>query len=55
MPYKERSAARGMEEKFNRRTEKESKEALWQKGATRSKATRVRVVHRKSNSDICAV
>jgi len=44
-----------MEEELNRRAEKESRGALWQRDTTRSKAIRVRVVHRESDSNICAV
>jgi len=50
MPCKGRSTARGMEEEFNGRAEKESKGALWQKSATRSKVIRVRIDNRRSNS-----
>jgi len=49
-----RGAAR-VEEELNRRAEKKDREVLWQKSAIRSKAIRVRVVHRGSNSNVCAV
>jgi len=39
-----------MEEEFNRRAKEESREALWQKSATRSKAIRVRVGNGRSSS-----
>ena len=51
MPCKGKSAARGMEEKFNRGAEEE-RGALWQKSATKSKAIRLRVGDRKSSSII---
>ena len=49
MPCKGKSAARGMEEKFNRGAEKESRGALWQKSATKSKAIKLRIGDRKSS------
>ena len=52
MPYKGRSAARGIEEKFNRGAKEKNKGALWQKSATRSKAIRLRVGDRRSSSII---
>ena len=55
MLCKGRSTTREIEEELNRRAEKESGGALWQKSATRSKAIRVRIVHKESNSDICTV
>jgi len=39
-----------MEEEFNGRAEKESRGALWQKSATKSKVIRVRVDNRRSSS-----
>ena len=50
-----RSTARRVEEEFGGKIEKESRGALRQKNATRSKAIRVRMVHKGSNSNICAV
>jgi len=50
MLCKRRSIARGMEEKFNRGAEEESRGALWQKSATRSKAIRLRVGDGRSSS-----
>jgi len=52
MPCKRKSIARGMEEKFNRGAEEESRGALWQKSATKSKAIRLRMDDRKSSSII---
>jgi len=46
-----RSAAR-MEEKLNRRAEKERGGALQQRGARRSTVTRVRVVYSGDDSDL---
>jgi len=42
-----------MEEQFSGRVKKESKEALWQGGARRSMPTGVRMVYKRSNSDVC--
>jgi len=50
-----RSAARRMEKEFSDRVEEESKGILWQKDTRGSTSTRVRVVYRGSNSDLCAV
>ena len=48
------SAAR-MEEEFGKKIEEENRGTLWQRSARGSMSTRVRVVHRGSNSDICVV
>jgi len=50
-----RSTVRRVEEEFGGRIEEKSRGALWQKGTTRSKAIRVRMVHKGSNSNICVV
>jgi len=50
-----RDTARRVEEEFSGRIEEESRGALQQKGATRSKAIRFGIVHRESNSNICVV
>ena len=52
MLCKGKSTARGIEEKFNRGAEEESRGALWQKSTTKSKAIRLRVGDRKSSSII---
>jgi len=52
VPYKRRSAEKGMEEEFNRGAEEESRGALWQKNTTRSKAIRLRVGDGRSSSSI---
>jgi len=44
-----------VEEEFSSRVKKESGGALWQGGARRSTPTRVRIVYKRSNSDIHAV
>ena len=44
-----------VEEEFSSRVEKESRGALWQRSARRSTPTGVRIVHKRSNSDICTV
>jgi len=44
-----------MKEEFGRRIEEESRGTLWQRSARGSMPTRVRVVHRGSNSNVCAV
>ena len=49
-----RSTAR-VEKEFGGKVEKKSKETLWQRSAGGSISTRVRIVHRESNSDICVV
>jgi len=49
-----RSTAR-IEKEFSGRVEEESKGTLWQKNAKESTPTRVRVVYRGSNSDLCIV
>ena len=46
-----RSAVR-VEKKFSGRGKKESREALWQRGARGSMPTGTRIVHREGNSDI---
>jgi len=50
-----RSAVKRVEEEFSGRVKKESRGALWQGGARRSMPTEVRIVHKRSHSDICAV
>ena len=50
-----RSTARRVEKEFSSRVEEESRGTLWQRSARESMPTRVRMVHRASNSDICAV
>jgi len=49
-----RSIARRMEEEFSNRVKKESRGAL-QQGDARSTPTGVRIVHKRSNSDIHTV
>jgi len=50
-----KSTARNIEKKFGGRIEKESRGVLWQRGARESNPTRVRMVHKGGDSDICAV
>ena len=49
-----RSTAR-VEKELGSRIEKEDRGALWQESARKSTPTRVRIVHERSNSDICTV
>ena len=49
-----RSAAR-VKKELSGRIKEESREVLWQGNARKSMPTRVRIVHERSNSDICAV
>jgi len=50
-----RSATRRVEEEFGSRVKKENRETLWQRGARESTPTGVRVVYKRSNSNIYAV
>jgi len=44
-----------VEEEFGSRIKEESRGILWQRGARESTPTRVRMVHKRGDSDICAV
>ena len=44
-----------IEEKFSGRVKEESRGALWQRSARESIPIRIRMVHKRSDSDVCAV
>jgi len=49
-----RSTAR-VEKKFGRRVKEESRGVLWQRGTRGSMSIRIRIVHERSDSDVCTV